>query len=48
MTFEFGKKLIERRQPAVFVNISTTYAETGSSFVAFKYCQAGCNNLTEV
>lgn len=48
MTIEFGKKLIERRQPAVFVNISTTYAETGSSFVVPSgIAKAGCNNLTK-
>lgn len=48
ITTEFSKKLIERRQPAIFVNISTTYAETGSAFVVpSSIAKAGCNNLTK-
>lgn len=29
----FGKELIERKQKAVFLNISTTYSENSSAFV---------------
>ena len=32
-TLQFGKKLIEQEKPANFINISTTYAKTGSGYV---------------
>ena len=48
VTSEFGKRLIESNLPGTFVNISTTYAETGSSFVVPSgVAKAGCNNLTK-
>lgn len=48
VTHEFGKKLIEKKKPAVFLNISTTYAETGSSHVVpSSMAKSACNNLTK-
>lgn len=48
VTSVFGKKLIDSKLPGTFVNISTTYAETGSSFVVPSgVAKAGCNNLTK-
>lgn len=48
MTTEFGKKMISNKKPGVFLNISTTYAETGSAFVVpSAVAKAGCNNLTK-
>jgi 2,4-dienoyl-CoA reductase [(3E)-enoyl-CoA-producing], mitochondrial len=48
VTHELGKQLISRKQSAVFLNISTTYAETGSSYIVpSSVAKAGCNNLTK-
>ena len=48
MTLEFGKKMISHQKPGVFLNISTTYAETGSGYVVpSAVAKAGCNNLTK-
>lgn len=48
MTLEFGKKMIQHKKPGVFLNISTTYAETGSGYVVpSAIAKAGCNNLTK-
>lgn len=48
MTLEFGKKMIRHQKPGVFLNISTTYAETGSGYVVpSSVAKAGCNNLTK-
>jgi 2,4-dienoyl-CoA reductase [(3E)-enoyl-CoA-producing], mitochondrial len=48
MTLEFGKKMINLKKPGVFLNISTTYAETGSGYVVpSSIAKAGCNNLTK-
>ena len=48
MTLEFGKRQIEAQKPATYLNISTTYAETGSAFVVpSSVAKAGCNNLTK-
>ena len=48
ITTEFGKALIENQTPGCFINISTTYAETGSGFVVpSSVAKAGCNNLTK-
>ena len=48
VTTEFGKALIENQTPGCFINISTTYAETGSGFVVpSSVAKAGCNNLTK-
>ena len=48
MTHEIGKRLILLRKPGVFLNISTTYAETGSSYVVpSSISKAACNNLTK-
>ena len=33
MTLEFGKNMIRNEKNGVFLNISTTYANTGSAFV---------------
>ena len=49
MTTEFGKKMISNKKPGVFLNISTTYAETGSAFVVpSAVAKAGCNNLVQI
>ena len=48
ITLEFGKKMIENEKEGVFINISTTYAETGSSLVVpSAVAKAGCNNLVK-
>lgn len=48
MTLQMGKRMIESKQPGVFVNISTTYANTGSGFVLpSSIAKAGCDNLTK-
>jgi len=42
----FGKELILKKKPAVFLNISTTYAETGSAgVVPSAVAKAGCDAL---
>ena len=47
-TLQFGKKLIEQEKHANFINISTTYAKTGSGFVVpSAVAKAGCDNLTK-
>jgi 2,4-dienoyl-CoA reductase [(3E)-enoyl-CoA-producing], mitochondrial len=46
MTSVFGKKMIETGREGTFINISTTYADTGSAFVVPSgVAKAGCNNL---
>lgn len=48
VTHEFGKRLIAENKPGVFLNISTTYAQTGSSnVVPSSVAKAGCDNLTK-
>ena len=48
MTLQIGKKMIENNKPGVFVNVSTTYANTGSSFVIpSAIAKAGCDNMTK-
>jgi len=48
VTHEFGKKLIQEKKSGVFLNISTTYAETGSSHVVpSSMAKSACNNLTK-
>lgn len=48
MTHELGKRLIVDNKPGVFLNISTTYAETGSAYVVpSSVAKAACNNLTK-
>jgi 2,4-dienoyl-CoA reductase [(3E)-enoyl-CoA-producing], mitochondrial len=48
LTLQLGNKMINRRQPGNFLNISTTYAQTGSSFVLpSAIAKAGCDNLTK-
>lgn len=48
MTHEIGKRMIILKKPGVFLNISTTYAETGSSnVVPSSISKAACNNLTK-
>ena len=46
MTTAFGEHMINTKQPGTFINISTTYADTGSAFVVPSgLAKAGCNNL---
>lgn len=48
MTLEFGKRQIEAQKAGTYINISTTYAETGSAFVVpSSVAKAACNNLTK-
>lgn len=48
LTLEIGKKMIENKKTGTFLNISTTYANTGSAFVLpSAVAKAGCNNLTK-
>lgn len=48
VSLEFGRRHIEIEKPATYLNISTTYAETGSAFVVpSSVAKAGCNNLTK-
>ena len=48
ITTVFGKELINNNQTGTFINISTTYAETGSAFVVpSAVAKAGCNNMTK-
>lgn len=48
VTHEIGKRLISENRPGVFLNISTTYAETGSSYVVpSSLAKAACNNMTK-
>lgn len=48
LTLTLGKKMIKKQQEGVFLNISTTYAKTGSGFVIPSgVSKAGCDNLTK-
>lgn len=48
LTLSFGKKMIEKNHMGVFLNISTTYAQTGSGYVIpSAVSKAGCDNLTK-
>lgn len=48
MTSEFGRRMIDTKRNGVFLNISTTYAQTGSAFVVpSSIAKAGCDNLTK-
>ena len=48
MTLTFGKEMINRNIPGSFVNISTTYAKTGSAFVLpSAIAKAGNDNLVK-
>lgn len=48
VTHSFGKQLIANKKGATFLNISTTYAKTGSSYVVpSSMAKAGCDNLTK-
>ena len=47
-TLTFGKDMIENNQKGTFINISTTYAKTGSAFVLpSAIAKAGCDNLVK-
>lgn len=47
-TLTFGKEMIRNNEPGTFINISTTYAKTGSSFVLpSAIAKAGCDNLVK-
>ena len=48
LTLELGKLVIETNNKSVFVNISTTYAQTGSAFVLpSAISKAGIDNMTK-
>lgn len=48
VTLEAGKRLIAAQKPAAFLNISTTYAKSGSAFVApSASAKAGVEALTK-
>ena len=48
LTLQLGSKMIEENKNGVFVNISTTYAHTGSGYVLpSSIAKAGCDNLTK-
>ena len=48
LTLQLGKKMIKEEKPGNFLNISTTYAQTGSGFVLpSAIAKAGCDNLTK-
>ncbi len=45
-TLTFGKDMIKHNENGTFINISTTYAKTGSAFVLpSAIAKAGCDNL---
>ena len=47
LTLSLGKEMIKQSHPASFINISTTYAATGSGYVVpSAIAKAGCDNLT--
>ena len=48
ITLTFGKEMIRNNEAGTFINISTTYAKTGSSFVLpSAIAKAGCDNLVK-
>lgn len=48
LTLSLGKKMIKESHTASFINISTTYATTGSGYVVpSAIAKAGCDNLTK-
>jgi 2,4-dienoyl-CoA reductase [(3E)-enoyl-CoA-producing], mitochondrial len=48
LTLQLGGKMIKENKSGVFVNISTTYAHTGSGYVLpSSIAKAGCDNLTK-
>lgn len=48
MTLTFGKDMIENKEQGTFINISTTYAKTGSAFVLpSAIAKAGCDNMVK-
>ena len=48
LTLTLGREMIKQSHPASFINISTTYAGTGSGFVVpSAISKAGCDNLTK-
>jgi len=48
LTLQIGKKMIEEEKSGCFINMSTTYGQTGSSFVVpSSIAKAGCDNLTK-
>lgn len=48
LTLSLGKKMIKESHTASFINISTTYANTGSGYVVpSAIAKAGCDNLTK-
>ena len=48
MTLEFGKNMIRNEKNGVFLNISTTYANTGSAYVLpSAIAKAGCDNMVK-
>lgn len=48
LTLQLGKRMIKEDKSGNFLNISTTYAQTGSGFVLpSAIAKAGCDNLTK-
>ena len=48
LTLQLGSKMIKENKNGVFVNVSTTYAHTGSGYVLpSSIAKAGCDNLTK-
>ena len=48
LTLQLGQRMINESHPGSFVNISTTYAQTGSGFVLpSAVAKAGCDNMTK-
>ena len=48
ITTIFGKEMINEKKKGSFINISTTYADTGSGFVVpSSVSKAGCDNLVK-
>lgn len=48
LTLQLGQRMIKEQRPGTFLNISTTYAQTGSGYVLpSAIAKAGCDNLTK-
>ena len=48
LTLQLGQRMINEEHTCSFLNISTTYAQTGSGFVLpSSVAKAGCDNLTK-
>lgn len=48
LTLQLGQRMINESHPGSFLNISTTYAQTGSGYVLpSSVAKAGCDNMTK-